>query len=81
MVKKGKNEMKKQFYTKRKLIHKISYYSILLSTLFFLMWTTGADTPINFELWESVLLLSLVWLALSIIINQITTIKNSKYNL
>lgn len=65
----------------KRLIHKMSYYSTLLSTLFFLVWITGADTPTNFELWQSVWLLSVVWLILSIIINQLTTIKNSKYNL
>lgn len=65
----------------KRLINKISYYSTILSTLFFLVWTTGADTPINFELWESVWLLSIVAIILSTVTNQITTIKNSKYNL
>nr|DAN44883.1 MAG TPA: hypothetical protein [Caudoviricetes sp.] len=65
----------------KRLIHKLSYFSTLLSTLFFIVWTTGADTPINFELWESVWLLSIVAIILSTITNQITTIKNSKYNL
>lgn len=65
----------------KRLINKISYYSTILSTLFFIVWTTGADTPINFELWESVWLLSIVAIILSTITNHLTTIKNSKYNL
>lgn len=65
----------------KRFIHKISYYSTILSTIFFILWTTGADTPINFEFWQSVWLNSMLSLVISITINHVTYIKNSKYNL
>lgn len=65
----------------RKILHKISYYVFILSTLVFLVWATGADTPTNFRAWQDGLINILIILTVSVLINQITYMKNSKYNL
>lgn len=65
----------------KKLIHKLSYYSFILFTIVFLLWATGADTPTNFRAWQDGLINILMFLVVSVLINQITKTKNSKYNL
>ena len=65
----------------KKILHKLSYYVFILSTLIFLAWTTGADTPTNFRAWQDGLINILIILTVSVLTNQITYMKNSKYNL
>lgn len=65
----------------KKLIHKLSYYSFIMSTIFFLLWATGADTPMNFRAWQDGLINILIILVVSVLINQLTNMKNNKYNL
>lgn len=65
----------------KKILHKLSYYVFILSTLLFLAWTTGADTPTNFRAWQDGLINILMFLVVAVFINQITKTKNSKYNL
>ena len=65
----------------KKILHKLSYYVFILSTLVFLSWATGVDTPTNFRAWQDGLINILIILTVSVLINQITYMKNSKYNL
>ena len=65
----------------RKILHKLSYYVFILSTLVFLAWATGADTPTNFRAWQDGLINILIILVVSVLINQLTNMKNNKYNL
>jgi len=65
----------------KKLIHKLSYYSFILSTIVFLLWAIGADTPMNFRVWQDGLINILIMLVVSVLINQLTNMKNNKYNL
>lgn len=65
----------------KKFLHKLSYYVFILSTLVFLAWATGADTPTNFRACQDGLINILMFLVVSVLINQITKTKNSKYNL
>ena len=65
----------------KKILHKLSYYVFILSTLVFLAWATGADTPMNFRAWQDGLINILTILVVSVLINQLTKMKNSKYNL
>ena len=59
----------------KKILHKLSYYVFILSTLVFLAWATGADTPMNFRAWQDGLINILTILVVSVLINQLTKMK------